>query len=101
MTSEEIGIEANKDTWRFYAECRGVDPNIFFPTTTTGIVKAKEYCRVCPVRSLCLEEALEKGEKFGIWGGASERERRRIQRRIRVSGSAGNLLITDANIGEF
>ena len=62
------------------ANCMGVDPDIFFPERGQSTREAKEVCRGCVVREDCLEYALANGEKFGIWGGMSERERRRLRR---------------------
>lgn len=60
--------------------CRGVDPDLFFPERGASTREAKEVCRGCVVRQACLDYALEAGEKHGIWGGMSERERRRLRR---------------------
>jgi len=67
-------------TWQEYANCLGVDPDLFFPERGASTREAKEVCRGCVVRDDCLEYALANSEKFGIWGGMSERERRRIRR---------------------
>ena len=66
--------------WKSKANCMGVDPDLFFPERGMSTREAKEVCRGCVVREDCLEYALANGEKFGIWGGLSERERRRIRR---------------------
>ena len=66
--------------WQDDANCLGVDPDLFFPERGASTREAKEVCRGCIVRQECLEFALQNGEKFGIWGGLSERERRRIRR---------------------
>jgi len=66
--------------WKSRANCMGVDPDLFFPERGMSTREAKEVCRGCVVREDCLEYALANGEKFGIWGGLSERERRRIRR---------------------
>lgn len=66
--------------WQDYANCLGVDPDLFFPERGASTREAKEVCRGCVVRADCLEYALDNGEKFGIWGGMSERERRRLRR---------------------
>jgi WhiB family redox-sensing transcriptional regulator len=66
--------------WRVRANCMGVDPDLFFPERGASTREAKEVCRGCVVREDCLEYALANGEKFGIWGGLSERERRRLRR---------------------
>ena len=62
------------------ANCMGVDPDLFFPERGASTREAKEVCRGCVVKDDCLEYALDNGEKFGIWGGMSERERRRLRR---------------------
>jgi WhiB family redox-sensing transcriptional regulator len=67
--------------WQRQANCMGVDPDLFFPERGASTREAKEVCRGCVVREDCLEFALTNSEKFGIWGGLSERERRRIRRR--------------------
>ena len=67
-------------TWQDEANCLGVDPDLFFPERGASTREAKEVCKGCVVREQCLEYALAHGEKFGIWGGMSERERRRIRR---------------------
>src|SRR6478735_5375240 len=66
--------------WQDDANCLGVDPDLFFPERGASTREAKEVCRGCVVREECLEFALQNGEKFGIWGGLSERERRRLRR---------------------
>lgn len=72
--------------WMDYANCLGVDPDLFFPERGASSEPAKAVCRGCVCRNPCLEYALRNGEKFGIWGGTSERERRNIRRaRARVA----------------
>jgi WhiB family redox-sensing transcriptional regulator len=66
--------------WQENANCLGVDPDLFFPERGASTREAKSVCRGCEVRVECLEYALAHGEKFGIWGGLSERERRRVRR---------------------
>lgn len=70
-------------TWRNRAACKGIDPEIFFPVSEEDAEPAKEICAVCPVRESCLEHALANRECEGIWGGFTERERRRIVRQRR------------------
>jgi WhiB family transcriptional regulator, redox-sensing transcriptional regulator len=72
-----------KLTWRQHAACRGLDPLIFYPVTDDEADHAKAVCDGCPVRETCLEHALAVREKEGVWGGATERERRRIIRQRR------------------
>ena len=71
--------------WRQHGACRGLDPAIFYPLDDEDAEPAKEVCAVCPVQAACLEHALATREKEGIWGGATERERRRIIRQRRRS----------------
>lgn len=66
-------------SWRDHAACRGVDPDLFFPGRGEATAPAKAVCATCPVRAECLNYAMANGEKFGIWGGLSERERRRLR----------------------
>ena len=66
--------------WQEQANCLGVDPDLFFPERGASTREAKAVCRSCEVQVDCLEYALAHGEKFGIWGGLSERERRRVRR---------------------
>jgi WhiB family redox-sensing transcriptional regulator len=73
------GDEPAED-WQNYANCLGVDPDLFFPERGASTKEAKGVCQACVVREDCLEYALENSEKFGIWGGLSERERRRLRR---------------------
>jgi len=77
-------LSPEQTAWRRQANCMGVDPDLFFPERGSSTREAKEVCRGCVVREECLEFALENGEKFGIWGGLSERERRRIRRRRNI-----------------
>lgn len=75
------------EQWRDNAKCRGLPSYLFYPSDEPGGVEAaKEFCQSCPVKSQCKEEALREKEQYGVWGGLSERERRRIaKRRRRVS----------------
>jgi WhiB family redox-sensing transcriptional regulator len=70
-------------SWRQSAACRGVDPEIFYAATDEDADVAKSICAQCMVREPCLEYALANREREGVWGGATERERRRIVRQRR------------------
>ncbi|MGI8492632.1 MAG: WhiB family transcriptional regulator [Acidimicrobiales bacterium] len=72
-------------SWRAKAACRGVEPGIFYPVTEEEADDAKAICAGCTVREACLDWALRTREKDGIWGGSTERERRRMLRRRRRS----------------
>ena len=75
------------ESWRLDALCAETDPEAFFPEKGGSTREAKRVCGGCAVRMECLESALANDERFGIWGGLSERERRRVrlQRRIPLS----------------
>ncbi|WP_298088495.1 WhiB family transcriptional regulator [uncultured Corynebacterium sp.] len=75
-------FEAVDRDWQEQALCAQTDPEAFFPEKGGSTREAKRICRACDVRDECLEFALEHDERFGIWGGLSERERRRLKRQI-------------------
>ncbi|MGV9797972.1 WhiB family transcriptional regulator [Mycobacterium sp. NPDC003449] len=70
------------DQWQERALCAQTDPEAFFPEKGGSTREAKRICQGCEVRDRCLEYALAHDERFGIWGGLSERERRRLKRGI-------------------
>lgn len=72
-------------TWRQRAACRGGDPDTFYPISDDDAEEAKAICGECSVREACLEYALANRERDGVWGGATERERRRMVRQRRRS----------------
>jgi len=65
------------------AACAGADPDLFFDPDAERVAQAKAICAGCPDRRECLEYALETGQKFGVWGGTDEDDRRAILRRQR------------------
>jgi len=67
--------------WQEYALCAQTDPEAFFPEKGGSTREAKRVCLACDVRRECLDYALAHDERFGIWGGLSERERRRLKKR--------------------
>lgn len=71
--------------WRELGACKGLDPSIFYPDDDSEATDAKAVCAACGVRVACLEYALQSREKQGVWGGATERERRRMVRQRRRS----------------
>jgi len=76
-----IGVDdAEEQSWQDRALCAQTDPEAFFPEKGGSTREAKRVCRSCEVRAECLEYALGHDERFGIWGGLSERERRRLKR---------------------
>lgn len=66
--------------WQDLALCAEVDPELFFPDKGESSRPAKRVCAGCEVRAECLQYALDHGERFGVWGGLSERERRELGR---------------------
>jgi WhiB family transcriptional regulator, redox-sensing transcriptional regulator len=67
-------------SWQERALCAQTDPDSFFPEKGGSTREAKRVCASCEVRAECLGYALDNDERFGIWGGLSERERRRLKR---------------------
>ncbi|MDO5700740.1 MAG: WhiB family transcriptional regulator [Bowdeniella nasicola] len=74
-------VEYGSPAWYEAALCAQTDPEAFFPEKGGSTRDAKRVCSTCPVRGKCLEYALANDERFGIWGGLSERERRSLKRR--------------------
>ncbi|GAA3520534.1 WhiB family transcriptional regulator [Dietzia aurantiaca] len=72
--------EDEEESWQDRALCAQTDPEAFFPEKGGSTREAKKICTGCEVKAECLEYALANDERFGIWGGLSERERRRIKR---------------------
>ena len=66
--------------WQERSLCAQTDPEAFFPEGKTSTSPAKQICIGCEVKAQCLEYALANDERFGIWGGLTERERRRLKR---------------------
>lgn len=91
-----VNMDTSGEDWRHEAACLEEDPELFFPIGNTGpallqIEEAKAVCRRCTVAEVCLKWAMDTGQHYGVWGGNSEDERRRLQRRqshrIRVRDS--------------
>ena len=78
-------MSANPTAWRELGACRGLEPGMFYPDEEDDALAAKTVCEQCAVRIACLEHALNSREKVGVWGGATERERRRLIRQRRRS----------------
>lgn len=79
-----VPVDADSVTaWMSAGNCRNYPPNVFFPSDGVGVDRARKICVDCPVLDQCLEYALEQRIEHGVWGGCSERERRRILKRRR------------------
>lgn len=85
-------------SWQTLSNCLGVDPDLFFPERGASTREAKEVCRGCVVREDCLEFALSNGEKFGIWGGMSERERRRVRRQRALERESARIRLAEQDV---
>jgi len=81
-TGRHPGMTPEDPGWQELALCAQTDPEAFFPEKGGSTREAKRVCQSCEVRQECLEYALGNDERFGIWGGLSERERRRLKRLI-------------------
>ena len=77
----DIDADAEDAGWQERALCAQTDPEAFFPEKGGSTREAKKVCLTCDVRGDCLEYALMNDERFGIWGGLSERERRKLKKR--------------------
>jgi WhiB family transcriptional regulator, redox-sensing transcriptional regulator len=67
--------------WVVFSACRDKDPDMFFPAAKEASDVAVAICMTCPVRAECLDYALEARERFGVWGGLTEKQRRGRLRR--------------------
>jgi WhiB family redox-sensing transcriptional regulator len=84
MDGRTVGADllGNLPEWQERALCAQTDPEAFFPEKGGSTREAKRICGRCEVKAECLEYALGHDERFGIWGGLSERERRRLKRKV-------------------
>lgn len=81
VRQQPIEDDENPLAWQSDSLCAQTDPEAFFPEKGGSTRDAKKICSSCEVRSRCLEYALENDERFGIWGGLSERERRKLRKK--------------------
>ncbi len=81
LTAVLASLASEAAEWQDRALCAQTDPEAFFPEKGGSTREAKRVCTGCEVRTECLDYALTHDERFGIWGGMSERERRRLRRR--------------------
>ena len=80
-----LAMLSSREPWMVRAACRGLDPDLFFPVRGEDLRAAKAVCATCDVRDECLDYALRTHETCGVWGGTSERQRRRLRHRQRVA----------------
>ncbi|MGH9292931.1 MAG: WhiB family transcriptional regulator [Acidimicrobiales bacterium] len=74
-------------TWMARGRCRDIPPETFFPSDGVGVEQARRICADCPVKAPCLEYAMSNHIDHGVWGGTSERERRRLARKRRLASA--------------
>ncbi|HEU4830932.1 MAG TPA: WhiB family transcriptional regulator [Candidatus Saccharimonadales bacterium] len=88
MNAENYQEKSNEPSvaWDKRGLCGQTDPEAFFPEKGGSTKDAKKICAKCDVRVQCLEYALETDQKFGIWGGLSERERKALRRKMAGTG---------------
>ena len=79
---------ASTPTWQELGACRGVDTALFFPGQGESVAEARAICASRVVRAECADYALATGQRFGIWGGTTERERRRLRANLREVAAA-------------
>ncbi len=88
-----MSMTLNKRDWIELAACRDVptDEQVFFPQNRKQMVRALNYCNSCPVSSDCLRYAMENDIEFGVWGGTTETERKRLryEERLRTMRESG------------
>ncbi len=84
LGSGALANSISPEEWMRKGLCTTVPPSTFFPSDGAGVHLAKKICAECPVKEVCLQYALEARIDHGIWGGESERERRRILKRRRA-----------------
>lgn len=98
LLAQVIDINTSGNDWRDDAVCAQADPEAFFPekASSSSSAPAKQLCGTCPVRADCLAYALVRNERFGIWGGFTERERRTLARHRNQSAAAGDTSLTRA-----
>jgi len=70
------------DFWQEQAACFGVEPDVFFPISEEEAGPALAFCGSCRIRGECLAWALKNAERYGVWGGTTEQQRRRLQRHV-------------------
>lgn len=79
IESLAIRIDGQDQGWKQVGLCRGVDPDLFFPERGGDTRTPKAICKQCAIQEQCLEFAIANGERFGVWGGKTERERRSMR----------------------
>lgn len=87
MTSADR--DHNRPVWFKIANCRGLDTNLFYPGRGEPTSEPKAVCRHCDVQTECLTYAINTGERLGVWGGLTAKERRRLPSCLERQPKAG------------
>jgi len=90
VNTASIGLDLDVPPWMGQALCAQVDQEIFFPEKGGSTKQAKQVCTGCDVRLECLRYALDHDERYGIWGGLSERERRKVKKAEKAEKAAAS-----------
>lgn len=99
IVPEEVSeVDSSSLDWQESANCINKDPDIFFPERGASTKEAKAICKECDVREECLEYAFKNGERRGIWGGTSERERRQIRKQRAILRTAARRAIRESEL---
>ncbi len=77
--------DTEQTAWMALGTCKDYEPSVFFPSDGVGVDRARKICATCSQTEACLEYALTNRIDHGVWGGTSERERRRILKRRRLA----------------
>lgn len=83
----------SETAWMAEGNCRLHPPATFFPSDGVGVDRARKICKGCPVVGMCLDYALDARIDHGVWGGCSERERRRILKRRRQDAQSNTITV--------
>lgn len=76
-------LNSSSNAWMAESLCAQVDPELFFPDKGASTKEAKKVCQKCPVTSECLEYAMSSDDRYGVFGGLSERDRRKLRKEAR------------------
>lgn len=98
ITSAVALIDAALPEWYAEAVCAQTSPEEFFPEKGGTTKHAKQVCLGCTVREQCLQDALDRDERFGVWGGLSERERRQLKHQQQTALNAAKALAQDTQV---
>jgi len=93
-----VDLDWEAPEWQDRALCSQTDPEAFFPEKGCSGDEAKQICRGCEVRSECLRYALDNNERFGVWGGLSEPQRRKLKKKSAQSADVPNVQVEERQV---